>query len=647
MTSRIVSRRVLFALALTACTVAPLAATSYVMVSDEALVDAAPFALVGRIVAVNRSAVLESRAGRSLATEYTVAIEEPLKGQAPEGLLRVRVPGGVGADGIGLKIYGAPRFRQGERALLFLESDGRGGYRFVHLFLGAFHEVPAGARSLAVRNLREASEMRVTAEGVEEVGKSDREPLRDFAAFARWVKARAAGTLPATAYQVEDRDGSLRQITGKFTLFEDPDDFKNLRWFNFDTNGNVSWKAFSTGQTGLSGGGYSELQTALGAWNAETQTPIDYRYSGTTSSTNGLDVYDQVNSLVFNDPTDILPAFSCSSGGVLALGGPWYESATATFQGHSYHRIVNADIVINNGLSCFFSSSPNATRAAQELFGHELGHTLGLGHSCGDSDGPDPSCSNAGFDDALMRAFIHDDDRGARLATDDLNGIRSLYRQGSGGTTPAAPTSLTATTASTTAVHLAWSDNASNETEYRIELKVLGGTFADIGSAPANSTSADAAGLSPATGYVFRVRAHNASGYSEYSNEASATTNGVVAPCVADAQTLCLSNDRFRVHVDWRIASGATGVGQVVPVTSDDSGLLWFFDANNWEMLVKVLNGCALTPPRYWVFFAATTNVQYTVTVTDTQTGAAKAYFNPLNNSAAAVTDTDAFATCP
>jgi fibronectin type III domain protein len=645
MSRRIVVPRVLGALALAACTVAPLAATSYVMVPDEALVAAAPLALVGRVVAVDRSVMVQGPAGQSLVTEYTVAVEEALKGEAPAGSLRVRVPGGMGTNGIGLKIYGAPRFRQGERALMFLEPDGRGGYRFVHFFLGAFHEVPAGERSLAVRNLQEASEMRVTAAGLEEVGKGDRGPLRDFTAFARWIKARAAGAA-APAYEVADPDGSLRQMSGKFTLFEDPDG-ANLRWFAFDTGGNVSWRALSTGETGLSGGGYSEFQTALAAWNAETQTPIDYRYGGTTASTNGLDTYDQVNSIVFNDPTNTLPAFSCSSGGVLAQGGPWYESATMVFQGQSYHRIVNADIVINSGLSCFFSSSPNASRAAQELFGHELGHTLGLGHSCGDSDGPDPSCSNATFSDALMRAYIHDDSRGAHLNSDDQTGIRSLYRQGSGGGTPAAPTGLAATTSSTSVVHLTWNDNASNETEYRIEVKVLGGTFADIGSVPANSTAADVSGLTPSTGYVFRVRAHNASGYSDYSNEASAATNGVIGPCVADGQNLCLNNDRFRVHVDWRIASGDTGAGQVVPVTSDDSGLLWFFDANNWEMLVKVLNGCTLSPPRYWVFFAATTNVQYTVTVTDTQTGAVKVYFNPLNNSAAAVTDTSAFATCP
>jgi hypothetical protein len=639
-----ISRRALPALllmVLASLGAVPARATSYVMVSDEALVDASPLAVVGRIVSVDKAAV--QHGGAAVATEYRVAVEEQLKGQAPAKTLSVRVPGGLAANGLGLKIYGAPTFRKGERALLFLQPDRQGGYRLVHFLLGAFHEVPAGARSLAVRNLKEASEMRVTASGLEEVRPAGRDTLRDFAAFTQWVKERAHG-VAHTAYRVEDRDGSLRQVTGKYTLFEDPGDGKNLRWFDFDNGGNVPWKALATGQTGLSGGGYAEFQAALQAWNNEPQTPVDYRYTGTTASTNGLDTYDELNTIVFNDPSDILPDFSCASGGVLALGGPWYQSATTNFQGKAYHSIPNADIVINNGIGCFFSSSPNAVKAAQELFGHELGHTLGLGHSCGDSSGPDPGCSNATFSDALMRAYVHDDSRGARLNSDDQAGIRSLYKQGEGNNAPGAPSNLTAAATSGNEVHLTWHDNSSNETEFRIEVKVLGGSFADIGGVPANTTEADVSGLTPASGYAFRVRARNSFGDSAYSNEVEAATSGSTQPCVGDATTLCLSNDRFRVQVTWKSA-GSQGIANVV-TTSDISGLLWFFDPGNYEVIVKVLNGCSTATPGYWVFIAGATDVQYTVTVTDTKTGAVKVYFNQLGSSTVR-TEIGAFATCP
>jgi len=244
-----------------------------------------------------------------------------------------------------------------------------------------------------------------------------------------------------------------------------------------------------------------------------------------------------------------------------------------------------------------------------------------------------------------MRAFVHDDSRGARLNSDDQAGIRSLYKQGGGNNPPGAPSHLTAAPVSTSVVHLAWQDNSSNETEFRIEVKVLGGTYADVAGVPANTTEADVSGLSPATGYSFRVRARNAQGDSAYSNEAQAATAGNVEPCVADAETLCLSNGRFRVQVNWKTEDGQIGAGHVV-TTSDSSGLLWFFEPSNWEVVVKVLNGCGEPNPRYWLFFAGATNVQYTVTVADTQTGVVKAYFNQLGSSAVA-TETDAFATCP
>jgi hypothetical protein len=50
------------------------------------------------------------------------------------------------------------------------------------------------------------------------------------------------------------------------------------------------------------------------------------------------------------------------------------------------------------------------------------------------------------------------------------------------------------------------------------------------------------------------------------------------------------------------------------------AGLFWFFSSDNPELLIKVLNGCALND-RFWVFFSAGTDVGLTLTVTDTVTG--------------------------
>jgi hypothetical protein len=119
-----------------------------------------------------------------------------------------------------------------------------------------------------------------------------------------------------------------------------------------------------------------------------------------------------------------------------------------------------------------------------------------------------------------------------------------------------------------------------------------------------------------------------------------------VSGCAPSSGATCLSDDRFKARVHWRTTFGTRGPAPVVPFGSDDSGLFYFFNADNWEVLLKVLNACP-TNDRFWVFAAATTNVEYTITVTDTQEQQVKSYFKPQGPPAPAITDTNAFATCP
>ncbi|MFL6194897.1 MAG: hypothetical protein ACJ75H_12050 [Thermoanaerobaculia bacterium] len=126
---------------------------------------------------------------------------------------------------------------------------------------------------------------------------------------------------------------------------------------------------------------------------------------------------------------------------------------------------------------------------------------------------------------------------------------------------------------------------------------------------------------------------------------ASKSRPAAAAGCTPGDTRLCLNRGRFRVEAAWD-ADGSSGPGKVVPGASADSGLFWFFTADNWEVMVKVLDACAMNG-RYWVFAAGTTNLHYVLTVTDTLTGEVAAYENPAGRAAAAVTDTDAFKTCP
>jgi subtilisin-like proprotein convertase family protein len=101
-----------------------------------------------------------------------------------------------------------------------------------------------------------------------------------------------------------------------------------------------------------------------------------------------------------------------------------------------------------------------------------------------------------------------------------------------------------------------------------------------------------------------------------------------VAPCVANATTLCLNSGRFQTSVAWQVPTqGTSGVGTAVPLTTD-TGYFWFFSANNIELMIKVVDGRTFNG-KFWVFYGALTDVQYTVTVTDTVTGTVKTYFSP------------------
>lgn len=121
---------------------------------------------------------------------------------------------------------------------------------------------------------------------------------------------------------------------------------------------------------------------------------------------------------------------------------------------------------------------------------------------------------------------------------------------------------------------------------------------------------------------------------------------GPTGPCVADDTTLCLGDGRFRITVRWETRQVAAGPGHARPLTAD-SGTFWFFNEDDVELIVKVVDACGLATPRFWVFAAGLTNVHTLLTVEDTATGQTRTYTNPQGTPFQPVQDTDAFATCP
>lgn len=112
-----------------------------------------------------------------------------------------------------------------------------------------------------------------------------------------------------------------------------------------------------------------------------------------------------------------------------------------------------------------------------------------------------------------------------------------------------------------------------------------------------------------------------------------------------DGPPLFINDDRFRVVVNWRDFDGNTGAAQPVELTGD-TGYFTIFDPDNVEVVIKVLDACAISD-FYWVFAAGLTNLEIQLEVTDTQTQEVNRYSNRLGDDFQPILDTAAFDTCP
>ncbi len=110
--------------------------------------------------------------------------------------------------------------------------------------------------------------------------------------------------------------------------------------------------------------------------------------------------------------------------------------------------------------------------------------------------------------------------------------------------------------------------------------------------------------------------------------------------CVPDATTLCLAEGRFAASVTWRDFVGRRGAGTPIVLTPD-TGSFWFFDAGIHELAVKVIDGRG-TNNAWWVFYGSLSNVEFELTVVDTDTGEIWTRENP-SGTFASYGDIEAF----
>ena len=113
---------------------------------------------------------------------------------------------------------------------------------------------------------------------------------------------------------------------------------------------------------------------------------------------------------------------------------------------------------------------------------------------------------------------------------------------------PTAPTNLSATAVSSSRIDLAWTDNATSETAYKVERSLDGTFFTLLATVAANSTAWSNLNLAASTQFWYRVRATDGYNDSAPSNVASATT---LPPPAAPTGLTAVTVSSSRIDLAW------------------------------------------------------------------------------------------------
>src|SRR3989442_8501304 len=246
----------------------PARATTFVGVSERTLVRAADAIVIGTIAQIETVAGADG----TISTLVTLDVEETMKGHV-ERRLALREPGGRIGDRT-LWIAGAPRFRTGERQLLFLSAAADGTAHTTALGMGQFvlGRHPRTGAALAERR-------------VDGLVVGDR-PLRRvplarlLRTLARAIAQDGSGApAPLLADPPELADPRLeRAPVAEFTLMDAPP----ARWFEADSGQPVVY--LTAGQDGALGARASlaAIDGALAAWTNVSGASIVLQRGGTT-----------------------------------------------------------------------------------------------------------------------------------------------------------------------------------------------------------------------------------------------------------------------------------------------------------------------------------------------------------------------------
>ncbi len=640
------------------------AALSYVLPSDEAMVDGTSTIVYGRVL----SGAPAPDDLRLPATDFTLRVEEVLKGSVQGDTVVVRQLGGSHPDGLAMRVGGLPMLQEGERVLLFLREREQ-VYRTMDFALGIFFETKLADRTLLEREPSLRHDVLAMADDVAGRGEQILGP-RDGAAFRRWIRERAAGVEKPADYFVPESDivRGPESVVSPYRFMRTEayctyDDW-SMRWTEFEQGQSVNFRLQRGGQPGFSWNAtLRAVNDAMWAWNSDSRSRVDLRYFRDPFR---LEVGEPrvQNLIMFDDPFAGGNAKPIGrNGGAIAWAGVSYQCYEAPisrppdtpYSRFSDVRISRVEITTAKGLGDFLRHRSTNESEAQRVFSitvaHELGHSLGIAHPCGDN--ASGACTTRATEESLMnpKRSWHVRAYGPVLTSDDQAILRRLYAKpgnadlgdnddGSRGGPPTASFTLSASCVdglcrARTGMSVSFTDTSTGTVAARTW------SFGD-GGAGSRSRSPRHAWSAPGF-YTVSLTVSGEGGLSTVSRKVLVEAGDPAGSCTVNGDTRCLRESRFSVAVEWWPEDGeARRAGKVVHEGTDDSGLFWFFSEANWELLLKVLDGCSLNG-HVWVFGASATTLGYSIRVTDTLTGAMKEYRNEPGNRSSAIADTAAF----
>jgi hypothetical protein len=149
---------------------------------------------------------------------------------------------------------------------------------------------------------------------------------------------------------------------------------------------------------------------------------------------------------------------------------------------------------------------------------------------------------------------------------------------------PAAPSDATATAISTSEIDISWSDNSLNEDGFLIERRIAGGSYTNLVSLGADSTSYGDTGLNDGTLYEYRITAFNGSGSSGGVTADDATTlappSGAGATTLSDSEIQVTWTDNSASESGYRIERSLAGADDYTVVETLAADSIFYNDSS-------------------------------------------------------------------